>query len=115
MGLSPRVLGLITSFFGMLSRSDHLRVIYSLGKNGGGISRVVRTANLKRTGMSGRLGVLTRTKVIDHRRRNMYICCRVTGTFIFRLYRLICASLTMRLRRRSRGVTDLNTFQRPVS
>ncbi|WP_416676523.1 ArsR/SmtB family transcription factor [Egbenema bharatensis] len=109
--LSPEALGLMASFFKVLSEVSRLQIVCSLKTGAKNVTEIIEETGLGQANVSKHLKILTQAGVVAREQRGVCVYYQIANPFLFELCDLVCDALSVQVEQQSQQLQQLSTLR----
>ncbi|MDA0267758.1 MAG: metalloregulator ArsR/SmtB family transcription factor [Cyanobacteria bacterium] len=109
--LSPAALGLMASFFKVLSEASRLQIVCVLQTGSKNVTEIIEATGLGQANVSKHLKMLTQAGIVSRQPQGVSVYYQIANPFVFDLCKLVCDALSVQFEQQSQHLEQLGVLQ----
>lgn len=108
--LSPTALGLMASFFKVLSEASRLQIVCALKAGPKNVTEIIETTGLGQANVSKHLKMLAQAGIVSRQAQGVCAYYQISNPFIFELCELVCDALSIQIEHQNEQFEELGVM-----
>ncbi|MEO0434079.1 MAG: metalloregulator ArsR/SmtB family transcription factor [Cyanobacteria bacterium J06656_5] len=108
--LSPAALGLMASFFKVLSEASRLQIVCALKAGPKNVTEIIETTGLGQANVSKHLKMLAQAGIVSRQAQGVCAYYQISNPFIFELCELVCDALSIQIEHQNEQFEELGVM-----
>jgi DNA-binding transcriptional ArsR family regulator len=109
--LSPAALGLMASFFKVLSEASRLQIVCVLKTGSKNVTEIIESTGLGQANVSKHLKMLTQAGIVSRQPQGVSVYYQIANPFVFDLCELVCDALSIQFDQQSQHLEQLGVIR----